>query len=199
MHGCTLNQPAAVKHTYLLETSRAQATGEPAHPDTLLLATFRVAEPFAGKGMVYRLDEYRYESDFYNEFFVLPRDIMTQRVLQWLQSAALFDSVRLSAGGARRGALQLDGLVTQMYGDIRDPQQPRAVLAVQFYITRTDRTGTQVLFAQQLSQSVPMQDASAASLAAGLSQALQAILTELERQLRAAPLPVRDPDPTRQD
>jgi hypothetical protein len=73
------------------------------------------------------------------------------------------------------------------------------VLAVQFYITRTDRTGTQVLFAQQLSQSVPMQDASAASLAAGLSQALQAILTELERQLRAAPLPVRDPDPTRQD
>jgi len=193
MQGCTLNQPAPVKHTYLLETSRAQAVGKPAHADALLVAAFRVAEPFAGKGMVYRFDEYRYESDFYNEFFVTPRDIMTQRVLQWLQSAALFDSVRLSAGSARRDALQLDGLVTEMYGDIRDPQQPRAVLAVQFYVTRTDRTGTEVLFAQQLSQSVAMPDTSAASLAAGLSQALQAVLTELESQLRVAPLPERDP------
>jgi cholesterol transport system auxiliary component len=195
VQACTLNQPAPVKHAYLLEASRAQSAGKPPHDEALFVATFRVAEPFAGKGMVYRFDEYRYEADFYNEFFVPPRDIVTQRVLEWLQSAAVFDSVRLSAGGARRGALQLEGLVTEMYGDLRDPQQPRAVLAVQFYVTRTDRTGTEVLFAQQLSQSVPMPNASAEALAAGLSQALKAILTELEAQLRAAPLAKVADDP----
>ena len=113
---------------------------------------------------------------------------VTQRVLEWLQSARVFDSVRPVAGGVRRGAVELDGLVTELYGDLRDPQQARAVLAVQFYVVRDTRAGNEVLFAQQLSQSVPIPDASPKSLAAGLSQALEAILAELERQLRAAPL-----------
>jgi cholesterol transport system auxiliary component len=188
LQACTVNPPSPVKHSYLLEVNRAPSAEAPVHRGTLFVAVFRVAEPFAGKGMVYRFDEYRYESDFYNEFFVAPRDIVTQRVFQWLQSARLFDSTRPAAGGGRRGAVQLDGLVTEMYGDLRDAQQPRAVLAVQFYVTRDARPGNEVLFAQQLSQSVPIQDASPNSLAAGLSQALQAILAELEKQLRATPL-----------
>jgi cholesterol transport system auxiliary component len=188
VQACTFNPPNPVKHSYLLEASRAPSVEAPSHRGALFVAAFRVAEPFASKGMVYRFDEYRYESDFYNEFFVAPRDIVTQRVLEWLQSAGLFDSVRPAAGTGRRGALQLDGLVTEMYGDLRDAQQARAVLAVQFYVTRDGRPSNEVLFAQQLSQSVPIPDASAMSLAAGLSQALQAILAELEKQLRAAPL-----------
>lgn len=186
---CAVAPPSPVKHTYLLEAARAPSLDAPAHPGTLFVAAFRVAEPFAGKGMVYRFDEYRYESDFYNEFFVAPRDIVTQRVLQWLQNARLFDSVRPAASGGGRGAVELDGLVTEMYGDLRDPQQARAVLAIQFYVTRdTTAAPDEVLFARGLSQSVPIADASAGSLAAGLSQALQAILVELEKQLRAAPL-----------
>jgi len=188
LQACTFNPPNPVKHSYLLEASRAPSLEAPSHRGTLFVAAFRVAEPFAGKGMVYRFDEYRYESDFYNAFFVAPRDIVTQRVLEWLQSAGLFDSVRPAAGTGRRGALQLDGLVTEMYGDLRDAQQARAVLSVQFYVARDGQQGNEVLFAQQLSQSVPIPDASAMSLAAGLSQALQAILAELEKQLRAAPL-----------
>lgn len=188
LQACAVAPNTPVKRSYLLEASRAPSQDAPAHGGTLYVAVLRVAEPFAGKGMVYRFDEYRYEADFYNEFFVAPRDIVTQRVLQWLQSANLFASVRPAAGGGRRRELQLDGLVTEMYGDLRDPQQARAVLEVQFYVSRDTRAGSEVLFAQQLSQSVPIPDASPDSLAAGLSEALQGILAQLEQQLRVAPL-----------
>lgn len=185
MVACAATQQTAPRSTYLLEAVRTAEPMPAARQGSLYVALFRVAEPFAGKGMVYRFDEYRYESDFYHQYFVAPRDMITQRVFEWLQRAGLFQSVRLATGVRRRGGTTLEGLVTEMYCDLRDVQRPAAVLAIQFYAVSD--TG-QVLFATQLRSVKAMADSSAESASRSLSEALVAILTELETQLRAAPL-----------
>jgi len=182
---CAATQPAAPRSTYLLEAVRTAEPLSVAHPGSLSVALFRVAEPFAGKGMVYRFDEYRYEADFYHQYFVAPRDMITQRVFEWLQSAGVFQSVRLATGVRRHGGLSLEGLVTEMYCDLRKAQRPAAVITIQFYVV-SDRG--QVLFATQLRSVKAMADSSAESASRSLSEALVAVLSELETQLRDAPL-----------
>ncbi|HEU5283623.1 MAG TPA: hypothetical protein VFU53_07410, partial [Burkholderiales bacterium] len=65
---CSLSQPAPVKNAFLLETERVADPGGSSFPGVLLVGDFDVAPSFAGRSMVYRFDEHRYEADFYNEF-----------------------------------------------------------------------------------------------------------------------------------
>jgi cholesterol transport system auxiliary component len=177
-----------VRQTYLLEVDRTQASTATPLPGALLVGVFDVAEPYASRGMVYRFGDYRYESDFYNEFFVPPSDMISQRVLEWLQSARLYDTVVPLAGNRIPGGNVLQGLVNEMYADLRDATRPTALLTIQFYVTREQRRRGDVLFAEQLSQRRPMRDASAPAYAAALSEALAAILAELEQRMHAAGL-----------
>jgi cholesterol transport system auxiliary component len=181
---CSLSQPAPVKSAFLLDTNRAADERSAPFPGVLLVGDFDVAQSFAGRPMVYRFDEHRYESDFYNEFFVSPREMLGQRVLEWLQSARLYDTVAPLPGSRALQADQLRGLVNEMYADVRDPAHPAAVLSIQFYVTRPGHDGEEVLFAQQLRMVAPMRDASAEAYTEALSSALEAVLSEFERQVR---------------
>jgi hypothetical protein len=91
------------------------------------------------------------------------------------------------AGSRLPEAVMLRGLVNEMYADLRQPARPAAVLSVQFYITSEQAGGRPVRFAQQFRNVAPMEDASAQAFAAALSRALEAILSEAEKQIRAAP------------
>lgn len=184
--GCALTRPAPVKQTYLLEAPRASETAAPTIEGTLRVGVFGAAPAFSGKPMVYRFEEHRYDADFYNEWFVPPRDLISQRVFEWMQNARVYDTTLPASGDGPRPGLLLSGLVTEMYGDLRAPSQPAAVLSIQFYITQQGREGSSVLLAQQLRQVVPMADASGGALATALSTALTNILAEFERQARAA-------------
>ena len=132
-------KPAATRQTFLLDASGPAQPGAPL-PGTLLVGGFDVSEAFAGKQMVYRFEEHRYQSDYYNEFLVAPRDMIGQRVLEWLQRDRLFETVAPLAGSRLPDAVLLRGLVNEMYADLREPAQPSAVLSIQFYIT-TEQAG----------------------------------------------------------
>jgi cholesterol transport system auxiliary component len=185
---CSLTRPAPVKHTWLIDAQRSVTPAESPLPGLLLVDSVVVAEAFAGKPMVYRFEDHRYESDFYNEFFVAPRDIIGQRVLEWLQAAQLFETVAPLSGSRARDARRLRTFVNEMYADVRDRAQPTAVLSVQFYIVSENESGKPVRFGQQLRNVAPMRDDSAQAYAEALSQALAAVLAELEKQLRSASL-----------
>jgi ABC-type uncharacterized transport system auxiliary subunit len=188
LSGCSLTHPPLVKQSYLLEAERTPEATPPAIDATLRVGMFAVAPPFAAKQMVYRSDTHRYDADFYNEYFVAPRDMVTQRVFEWMQNARVFRTTLLASAEGPRHGLVLSGLVTEMYGDLRDPQHPAATLSIQFYLTRTGRDDDTVVLAQQLHQVVPVEDASAAALARGLSSALSNVLEEFEKEVRGAKL-----------
>lgn len=186
---CTLTKPTPPKSTWLVDAPRPAAAAHPAPlPGVLLVDTASVAEAFAGKPMVYRFEAHRYESDYYNEFFVAPRDMVGQRVLEWLQAAHLFETVAPLPGSRARHARRLQVFVNELYADVRDRARPAAVLSIQFYLLAEDDSGRPLRHGAQLRNVAAMRDDSAQAYAEALSRALTAVLEELERQLRNGPL-----------
>jgi|SRR5690349_20240006 len=187
LSGCSigLRQPAPVKNYYLIEATPLPSTQPALYPFALKVSNIEVAPPYAERGLVYRLEAQRYDSDFYNQFFSTPRSMITAQVTQWLGQRQLFAAV-LSPASALDAPYLLEALVTQLYADLRPGTQPSSVLAMQVFVTRTgdraivlDRTYARTVF-------VPNQNA--ASIVKGMSEALEQCLGELDRDLRASGL-----------
>ena len=60
---------------------------------TLEVRPVRVSPAYQGTGFVYRREELRYETDYYNEFFTSPGAMVTQEVREWLTDSGLFSLV----------------------------------------------------------------------------------------------------------
>lgn len=181
--GCvTLHQPQPVKSYFLLETTAQLSTDPPVYPFALKVTNFEVAPPFQERGLVYRLDEQRYDSDFYNQFFVTPRSMVTTQVAQWLGQRQIFSAV-LTPASTFDASYTLEGLVNQLYADLRGGAQPATVFTMQAFVTHTlDRT---IVMDRTYSHTVFVPNKSPASVVKGLSQGFEQCLAELERDLRA--------------
>lgn len=186
--GCSFTQPAVVKQTYLLDAAppAAAATGT-TKPVALKLGVFNVAPQFAGKALVYRTGESRYEADFYNEFFVAPRAMLMDRTADWLKRSGAFATV-LDAQTPLGADYVLEGFAPALYGDFRDAAAPAAVLSLQVYLARVDGARRTIVFQREYAQRVAIGARTPDALVTGLNTALQRILSDLERDLRGVAL-----------
>lgn len=175
--GCTLvpTQPAVDRAWFLLELPAAPATE--AATVSVELGSVRVAPSVAGKGLVYRLGPHRYESDFYNEWFLNPRDHMEQLLRErW---TAEDGPVRLVADArAEPGAQQVDVLVTSLHADLGGPSPGAAVVGLRVFVHGRER-----MQLWELDRRIPMASPSPEALVAALSQGMTELLVEIERQL----------------
>lgn len=181
MSGCSLTQPATIKEMFLVQTREVPAPTARPRPGTLKVGLFGVAAPFEGKGLVYRASDITYTSDFYNEYFVPPGAMIGERVAGHIAQTRPFETI--VAGSRLTARYELRGVVTEMYGDLRDKSRPAAVLAIHFYLLRTDAPLDVVLFDRLLQQRVDLHDASAPALVNGLGAALDDLLTGLDQEL----------------
>jgi cholesterol transport system auxiliary component len=183
--GCT--RPSPVKQTYLLQASAATQVSTAPRPATLKVGTISVAAPFRGKSLVYREGDLKYESDFYNEFFVAPSAMLTESAATWLAAAGVFREV-LPAGANADGDFVLEGFVSELYGDFRDVDKPAAVLTGKFFlIDNRVLTGVPV-WQTDLKQRIPLSSRSPDALALALNGAWSAMLGDLAREIAAAKL-----------
>jgi cholesterol transport system auxiliary component len=176
--GCTLvpERAALDRAWFLLEVPEgAVSEGEPVRVE---LASVRIAPELAGKGLVYRPAPYRYESDFYNEWFLNPREHVEQVLRErWTRASAPVNLV--PDAGVGTGALRLDVLVTALHGDLQadGPGVARAGLRV-----FVQGPGWTELW--NLEQSKPMANRTPVALVSALSESVAALLEDLERRLR---------------
>lgn len=178
---CSLSRPSPVKRTFLLEPAPPAAVASPKSA-TLRVGTVSVAAPYRGKSFVYRADELKFEADYYSEFFVAPAAIIAEATAKALAASGAFRRV-IPPGVADEGDFVLDGFVTDLYGDARDPAKPAAVLAVTFYLSPANAPVANVIWSREYRQRVPMSEPSAEALAKAWNAALTAILGELARDL----------------
>jgi len=184
MSGCSLDlhRPAPVKNYFLLEPTPQPSTEPAAYPFSLKVTNFEVAPPYQERALVYRLDEQRYDSDFYNQFFVTPRSMMMTQVPQWLGQRQIFAAV-LGPASTLDTSYTLEGLVTQLYADLRPGAQPAAVFTMQIFVTRAiDHT---IVLDRTYSRTVYIPNQSPASIVQGMNEGFQQCLADLERDLRA--------------
>ena len=184
MQGCSLKQPNPSKQSFLLEPVRAGEARADSSPVQLRIRNLQVAGPFEGKGFVYRISELGYKADFYNEFLTAPRTLIAGQLQTWLSASKVFQNV-LPPGSSIEATHALEGNVTALYGDFRDVASPKAVLAIEFFLTREQAASGGIIFHQSYRQEVPIENRTAEALARGWGRALEQILTSLEQDLAA--------------
>ena len=185
--GCSLKKAAPVKASFLLEARRADAAAPTKGTATLRVRNLQVAAPFEGRGFVYRLGDVRYESDFYHEFLASPRAMLTEQTRQWLAGSGLFQVVADSSSkvDATHG---LSGNVSALFADYREASAPKAVLAVEFFVTDNRGAEEQIMFQRSYREEIVLTDRAPESLVRGWSTALGKILASLEKDLAQAAL-----------
>jgi ABC-type uncharacterized transport system auxiliary subunit len=184
---CALTRTSPVKRTFLLEPGPPVSVAA-SKSATLRMGTVTVASPYRGKAFVYRQDELKFEADFYSEFFVAPAAMLSEATAKALASAGAFKRV-IPPGATDEGDFVLDGFAAELYGDIRDPAKPAAVLSIMFYLLPGHALVPKVIWSREYRQRVPVPQPSPEALAQAWNGALAAILADLARDLAAADLP----------
>jgi cholesterol transport system auxiliary component len=173
------------KQSYALEVTRPGGPSVAAPDAILRVRRFAAAPQFEGRGLVYRTGEWQYESDFYHEWFIAPSALVTHQVQRWLTSSGLFRHV-LDPASALEETQSLEGTIAELYGDYRDATAPKAVLVIRVRLSSETAGASRIVFDQDYRQAVTVPDESPGALVRAWNEELQAILTELEADLRKA-------------
>lgn len=177
--GC-VSRPPLNEKTFAFGTPVLRATNGVAGNHVLGIRTLQIAAPFDGRSLVYRTGEFSYERDPYAVFLGSPTEGLAAPVCGLLREDGCFNAV---VGPGNSSALKADTLVeisiNQLYGDIRKPGSPSAVLAIQMiFFEATNGLPGKVILQRDYSRTIPMRSATAAALMEGWNQALVGIFTE---------------------
>lgn len=184
--GCSLKQASPAKQTYLLEAVRGGEARSGVSGAVLRVREVHLAPAFEGRGFVYRTSEFGYKSDFYHEFLTAPRNLIAGQLQSWLSASKLFRGV-VPLGAAGEATHVISANVSTLHGDFRDTSAPKAVLAVEFTVSR-DGAGFEILLHKAYRQEVAVTAPDAEALAKGWSTALVGILGALEADMATAQL-----------
>jgi cholesterol transport system auxiliary component len=184
-----LEQKPLDKRFYALEVARPGASGSAfATPDTLLVRRLQVSPRVSGRELVYRTGESAWTADFYNLFFVIPADMLTQDLRAWLRDAGLFANVIDPSSLILPGYI-LEGNVSGLHGDFApaDGKGPaQAVAEMQFLLLRNTAGERNVVMTRDIRKTVPLAANTPAALVRALRQAVTEVNAELEVAIREA-------------
>ena len=184
MTGCiNLDKAYPEKRYFALETSLEAEISSPDTGKVLTVRRFRVSPRYEGKGLVYRLKELSYESDFYNEFFVSPAPMFTEEIRKRLAGSGLFKQVLIPAS-LLDSTYFLEGAVTALYGDYRVNTAPKAILEMQFFVLQQTTVSPKIIFNSQYHKEEPLNGNTPDALIKSWNAAFNQILTEFETDLK---------------
>ena len=182
--GCiNLERSYIEKHYFVLDSSGDKDISSPDTEKVLKVRRFRVSAKYEGKGLVYRLGELSYESDFYNEFFISPVSMLTEEIRKRLAMSGLFKHV-VEPSSLLDSTYILEGAVTALYGDYRVSSAPKAVMEIQFLLLQETAVSPEIIFQRQYHKEEPLKGNTPDALAKSWSAALNQILTEFETDLK---------------
>jgi cholesterol transport system auxiliary component len=189
--GCVnLERGYPEKRYFILDASRDEDISSPDTGKVLTVRRFRVSPKYEGKGLVYRLEELSYESDFYNEFFISPASMFTEEIRKRLAGTGLFKHV-IDPSSLLDSTYILEGAVTALYGDYRVNTAPKAVMEIQFFLLHETDSNPKIIFQSQYHKEEPLKGNTPDALVMSWNTALNQILTEFESDLKNNVLKVK--------
>jgi hypothetical protein len=147
----------------------------------------RIAPPFDGRSLIYRIGEFSYVRDPYAEFLDPPEEEMMAPVRGWLSRADGFSEV-VDGGSALKPNTFVEISVTELYGDFRRSEHPCAVVTMHLvFFEARNGVPAKPIFQQEYSRHIPVTAPSAAALMEGWNQAFGGIFAEVASDLRRSP------------
>lgn len=181
---CSLTRAPVERATYDFVPVRGTPPAGATKPVALKIKPFRTAAPYEGREFLYRRADGQLVADFYNGFSAGPGELVTSATAEWIKASGLFSAV-LEPGISADATYALEGSVLAVYGDVRDPQRPAAVLEVQMYLIRAAPAARELVLDRRFAERVEVADATPAAFAKGYNEALARILARFERDLAA--------------
>ena len=180
---CGIGKPTPQPTTYVVEpVMPTQQIGVQKVPDALRMGSVRMAAPFSGNSLVYRLDDVSYVSDPNQAFIADPGSMLGSKMATWLGHSGAFKSV--SQPGINQSApYVLESTVTELYGDFRQGTPPTAVVAVQFALIDVLSVRPRIVYERTIEQHEPLDAATPDALVRGYSRAVSQILTQFVTEL----------------
>ena len=185
LSGCAsaLTKPAPEKREYVLTATRPGREPAAGNGLVLLVRRFSIDPAYQDRGIVTRRDAVSVSSDFYNEFFVEPAQLVAGQVSGWLADAGLFSDVVGPSSGLVPTHV-LEGHVGKLYGDLQ--QSPAAVLELQLLLLDVRGGANRVLLHPDLARRTPATAGDPAALVEAWNKGLSACLAEVEQSIRGA-------------
>ena len=170
--------------TYGLDTGSGGHAAYTGSVISVRLNPISAVPQFADRYLTYRTAEIRYESDFYNQLVASPAVMIEDQTHVWLRGSPVIEFV-LPANTATNPYYLIDGKVLEFYGDYRKKDEPKAVLKMEWTVSRTGSEGREVLFQRVYPEAVPISGTSPGPLVEGWNQDLVKILSVFEGDLIA--------------
>ena len=182
--GCfNFNKSYPEKHFFVLSAKRSEKLSVSKSDAILRIRRFRISPGFEGKGFVYRKGNLNYTSDFYNEFFISPAPMIAEEVRKWLTGSGLFQHV-ISSGSPVEPTVELEGVISALYGDFRNTEAPKAVLEIEFFLVGDVSSQPVIVFQKTYREETLIKGNFPDSLVVGWNLDMEHILTQLETNLK---------------
>jgi cholesterol transport system auxiliary component len=180
---CSIGRPIREPTTYIIDPP-IDAAPQPVlrRPETLRVGFLRVAAPYSGSALVYRLDDVRYATDPYHAFVADPGAMLDSRIAGWLERTGPFSHV-IGPGSAQSAPYVLEVTVADLYGDFRRDEPPAAVMSVQFVLIDQSATRPKVTYERSIATRVALGSESPDALVRGYGTAFADILEQLATDL----------------
>jgi hypothetical protein len=178
--GCfSLGRGTVEKQLYSLEARIEKPGSAPSFPVPIIVKEFEIAPMYTTNSFIYRIEAFRFETDYYNEFIIPPQRMITEAVKQ-----ALFDSKRFAPSGpGAPAAYRLSGKVIRLYGDFSNGKQPLAMMEIAIVLDPMGKNRLQPPVAKTFLRQLPISDLRPSSLVRGWNTQLNGIIKEFMADL----------------
>jgi uncharacterized lipoprotein YmbA len=183
LSGCLSKQPI-VPQSFSFIAPSGTSDGSPALAGVLRVRRVVVAAPFDGQALTYRTGEYSFERDPYAQFLVPPADSLSAALDACFRKAGGSEEIA-EPGSLLRANTTVEVYVDKLYGDFRNPDEPKAVLAIRFvFLNATRGSPAGSLLDHEYLREIPLAARTAAALVAGWNDALRQIVAAAVADLK---------------
>lgn len=150
--------------------------------DIVVIEPGKAAPAYEDSFFVYRTNEFQYETDYYNQFIAPPIRVISEAFRQWFTERQSVKGT-MAPTYSYAPTLKIIPQLTELYGDYRDLDDPRARCSMQITVLDLEKKKAEVLFDKTYKASIQLKAISPQELFKSWNRGLQKILLELENDV----------------